>query len=396
MSALRQPTLLDRFLRRREDWQGGLALLLCCWVPLLLTSARLVSTIRQHAFAFDFHSEYWASGRYVLEGRSPFAPPTPDAVSLIHTYPAGPYPAPVAVLFAPFALIPVWAADVLFTAILVACLFSALYLLGVRDWRCYGATFLWAPIAFAVQTANLTLLFLLALAVVWRFRHHALASAIVVGAVISLKLFLWPLVVWLVATRRYAAAAWSVAVAATITLGTWAMLGFAGFRDYPRVARVFAHYYETSSYTPFAFLVELGAPTNLARAGGLALGIVTLGLVFVAARRNGSETTAFTLAVAAALLWSPIVWLHYFALLLVPLVILNPAFSPAWLLPAILWVCPGGAAPASAWKVALPLLVCSVVLVFAARGRWGRGPIGARARGGEGSPLGEAAHLPAA
>jgi len=53
-----------------------------------------------------------------------------------HAYPAGPYPAPVAVLFAPLGLIPAWLADVLFTGIVAASVFLALHLLGVRDWRC--------------------------------------------------------------------------------------------------------------------------------------------------------------------------------------------------------------------------------------------------------------------
>ena len=369
MSAVRQLTAVDLRAERRGGWSGGLALLLCFWVPALLTVVRLVATVREHAFAFDFHNYYWPTGRDVLHGHSPFPPPTPDAVSLTHTYPAGPYPAPVAVLFAPFGLLPVWLADVVFTAILITSLLFALHLVGVRDWRCYGAAFLWAPVAFGIQTANLTLLLLLGLAVLWRVRHRVVASAVVVGALVSLKLFLWPLVVWLLATRRYAAAAWSLVVAVGITLVTWGMLEFAGFQDYPRVARIFARYYETSSYTPFAFLVKLGVPTPWARGGGLALGVAALAAVFVAARRNRSETTSFTVAVAAALLWTPIVWLHYFALLLVPLAVLNPAFSPAWLLPAILWACPVGAAP-SAWKLALPLVVCALVLLVAPHDRW--------------------------
>jgi len=368
MSAVRQLTAVDRWAERRAGWAGGLALLFCCWVPALLTVVRFVATVRLHAFAVDFHN-YWASGRDVLHGRSPFPPPTPDAVSLLHTYPAGPYPAPAVVLFAPFGLVPVWLAAVIFTAILVTALFLALYLVGVRDWRCYGAAFLWAPIAFGIQTANLTLLLVLGLAVLWRLRHRVVASAIVVGVLVSLKLFLWPLVVWLFATRRYAAAVWSLAVAAVTTLATWWMLDFAGLQDYPRVARIFARYYETSSYTPFAFLVKLGVPTLPARGAGLALGVAALAAVFVAARRNRSETASFALAVAAALLCTPIVWLHYFALVLVPLAVLSPAFSLAWLLPAMLWVCPVGAAP-SAWKFAFPLVVFALVLLLAPHDRW--------------------------
>jgi len=366
--AFRRATACDRSAERQARWGDGVALLVCCWLPALLTVGRFVSTAREHAFAFDFHHYYWLSGHYALHGRSPFPPPTPDAVLLTHTYPAAPYPAPVPVFFAPFGLLPVQLAEVIFTAILVAALFFALHLVGVRDWRCYGAAFLWAPVAFAIQTANLTLLLLLGLAILWRLRGRIVGPAVVLGVLISLKLFLWPLGIWLLATRRYAAAAWSLVVAAAITLGTWAMLGFAGFQDYPRVARIFGRYYESSSYTPFSFLVHLGVPDPWARAGGLALGVAALVAVVVTARRNRSERTSFTIAVAAALLLTPIVWLHYFALMLVPLALLSPSFSVVWVLPVILWACPVGG-HMSTWKYAFPLVVFAVVLLLAQRVR---------------------------
>jgi hypothetical protein len=353
----------------RAQWLDGVALLFCCWVPVLLTVGRFFTTAREQAFALDFHHYYWLSGQYVLHGRSPFPPPTADAVLLTHIYPAGPYPAPVPVFFAPFALLPVQLAEVLFTAILMAALLLALYLLGVRDWRCYGAAFLWAPVAFAIQTANLTLLLILGLAILWRLRHRIAGPAAVLGVLISLKLFLWPLAIWLVATRRYAAAAWSLVVAAALTLGSWALLGFAGFRDYPSVVRMYGRYFETTSYTPFAFLVHLGVPTSLARVSGLALGLAALAAVVIAARRNRSEAASFTLAVATTLLLTPLVWLHYFALVLVPLAVLSPAFSVVWVLPVILWVCPVGG-PAATWKYSFPLLVCALVLLLADRARW--------------------------
>jgi Glycosyltransferase family 87 len=353
---------------QRAAWLGALALLVCCPVPVAVTAARLLSSIRDGAFAFDFHNYYWPSGHDVLHGRSPFPPPLAEVVHppFTHLYPAGPYPAPAVVLFAPFALMPLWLAEGLFTALLIGSLCLALRLVGVRDWRCYGAAFLWAPVGFAIQTANLTLLLLLGLAVLWRFRDRVAASAITLGVLVSLKLLLWPMVIWLLATRRYAAAAWSFLVAVAFTLGTWAILGFAGFENYLRVGRIFTHHYERSTYTPFAVLLNLGVPSNMARAGGIALGVVALAAVWLAARRNGGDAVSFAVAVGAVLVWAPITWLHYFALLLVPLGVLRPKLSVAWLLPAILWVSPVGGPP-STWQSALPLVVSAAVLLLAAR-----------------------------
>jgi hypothetical protein len=353
---------------QRAAWAGGLALLVCCSLPVLVTVARLASSIRHRAFAVDFHNYYWPSGRDVLHGHSPFPPPLPEVVysPFTHIYPAGPYPAPAVILFAPFGLLPLWVAEGLFTALLIGSLCLGLRLVGVHDWRCYGAAFLWAPVGFAIQTANLTLLLLLGLAVLWRVRDRVAASAIALGVLVSLKLLLWPMVVWLLATRRYAAAAWSFAVAVAATVGAWAMLGFAGFENYLRVGRIFTHHYERSTYTPFAVLLNLGVPSNMARAGGIALGVAALAGVWFTARRNGGDAVSFAVAVGAVLVWAPITWLHYFALLLVPLGVLRPKLSVAWLLPAILWVSPVGG-PASTWQSALPLVVSAAVLLLAAR-----------------------------
>jgi Glycosyltransferase family 87 len=353
---------------QRAAWAGGLALLVCYPVAVAVTVARLASSIRHGAFAFDFHNYYWPSGRDVLHGQSPFPPPLAEVVHppFTHLYPAGPYPAPAVVLFAPFGLMPLWLAEGLFTALLIGSLCLALRLVGVRDWRCYGAAFLWAPAGFAIQTANLTLLLLFGLAVLWRVRDRVAASAIALGVLVSLKLLLWPMVVWLLATRRYAAAAWSFLVAVAVTLGTWAMLGFAGFQDYLRVGRIFAHTYERSTYTPFAVLLNLGVPSAMARAGGTALAVAALAGVWFAARRNGGDAVSFAVAVGAVLLWAPITWLHYFAFLLVPLGVLRAKLSAAWFLPAILWVCPVGGPPSS-WQFALPLAVSAAVLLLAAR-----------------------------
>ena len=49
---------------------------------------------------------------------------------------------------------------------------------------------------------------------------------------------------------------------------------------------------------------------------------------------------SFTCAVAATLALSPIVWLHYLVVLLVPMAIVRPRFSLLWLLPVLLWVSP--------------------------------------------------------
>ena len=56
--------------------------------------------------------------------------------------------------------------------------------------------------------------------------------------------------------------------------------------------------------------------------------------------RREQEVRSFTLAVAASLALSPVVWLHYLTLLIAPLGLARPRFSALWLLPIVLWVSP--------------------------------------------------------
>ncbi len=70
------------------------------------------------------------------------------------------------------------------------------------------------------------------------------------------------------------------------------------------------------------------------------------------------------LAIVASLALSPIVWLHYFALLLVPLAITRPRFGPVWILPIALWVVPADGNGRAAWQTALTLVVFSAVVAL--------------------------------
>jgi hypothetical protein len=128
--------------------------------------------------------------------------------------------------------------------------------------------------------------------------------------------------------------------AAGLILVSWAAISFAGLADYTAMLRRLTSLEEGESYSVFAIATELGAPALVARALGALLMLGLLAGMFVATR-SGRTREGFCLAVTAALAASPIIWLHYFALLLVPVAISRPRLSLAWFLPIGLWVCAG-------------------------------------------------------
>ena len=217
----------------------------------------------------------------------------------------------------------------------------------------------------AIQTANLTLPLLLALAAIWALRHRAVLPGLVLALTLATKLFLWPVFVWLVATRRYRAAVASAATTAVLVGGSWALIGFAGLRDYPALMRVLTQALEHDSYTIFALASDLGAPDLLARGVGIAVGTATLLACWILGRR-GDETRSFTLAIVAALLLTPIIWLHYFALLLVPIAIVHKRLSLLWATPLLLWLFlqgfGNGTTFQTTWTLGVAALVATLLL----------------------------------
>jgi hypothetical protein len=318
---------------------------LASWVllgalPAIVVLLLFVSAIEDDAVAFDFRVFYGAA-EAVLDGESPYQDPEDENAVVARGYV---YPPLTAIGVIPLTVLPVEVAGLLVMALLVGAALAIPYVLGVRDWRCYGLLLLWPPVISAVQTGTVTLLLALGAALAWRYRDHAAVGASAVGATLSLKLILWPLLVWQAATRRVVAAVAALAVGVALALGSWAAIGFTGLREYPDVLRRLQDVVELDSYTLYVVALDAGASSTLARAIWLAAGIAVLAAVVLVARR-GDERRAFVLAVAAALLLSPIVWLHYFALLAVVVALARQRLSVAWFVPLALVITPGSGQP---------------------------------------------------
>jgi hypothetical protein len=74
------------------------------------------------------------------------------------------------------------------------------------------------------------------------------------------------------------------------------------------------------------------------------------------------ERQALFLTIILVLAASPLVWMHYFALLLVPLALERPRISLLWWLPLLMWICPA-TGRVDSWQEALVWLVTGTVLL---------------------------------
>jgi hypothetical protein len=134
------------------------------------------------------------AGSSVLHGQSPYVHPT---ATLLASNDRFVYPTPFALPFVPFSGIPERVAELVFLALSVAAVLGALWLLGVRDRRCYGAAFLGIPVFGALGVGSLGPFLLLLVAAGWRYRDRKVAG-IPLALAAATKLFLWPMLVWLV------------------------------------------------------------------------------------------------------------------------------------------------------------------------------------------------------
>jgi hypothetical protein len=318
-------------------------------------------------WAFDFR-QFWQGGRDVVNGVSPYPSAGLLATAGDHLDPEGirdvfrfPYPAGALALLAPFGLMSFSTAAAAWSALLIVSLLAGIWLLGVRDWRVVAVVVSSAPVISSVRLGTLTPLLVLLLAVAWRWRDRRFVPGSSVALAVSLKLFAWPLVAWLLATRRWLEAGVACAGAAVLTLGAWAAIGFEGLAEYPELLRRLTDVVADRGYSLVALGVEIGLPQAFAEVLPWVVGFALLAAVVTYGVR-GVDGSAFALAVIAALALTPIVWLHYFALLVVPLAIARPRLAWPWLLLWVFWLTPVQENEGDLWRIALAAALLGIVL----------------------------------
>jgi hypothetical protein len=362
-ATVRAPSRLDPAVVQRLKRYAAIAF--CGVLPVFALILLFESVSGDSTLAVDFRPFYRGADA-ILDGQSPY-PAASDPL----TAETGPY------VYPPLgALVSIAAQVVSFetagVALMVLLTLAALAIpavLGVRDWRCYGVILLWPPMWNAIQTGNMTLLLGLAAALAWRFRDSRAIPSALIGVTLAAKLFLWPLVVWLAATRRLLTAGLTVAIGLALLALSWAAIGFAGLADYPELMRRLQDSVGKDSYTLYIVGLDLGLPSPLARMLWLAVGGALLAAVVVLGRR-GDERSAFILAVAASLALTPIVWLHYLALLLLVVALAQPRLGLLWFLPLGLVVTPGSGHP-SPFETAATLAIAALVIGLALRSSLG-------------------------
>lgn len=329
------------------------------FIAVLWTSAFIAFSLAEGLLAWDVRFAYLPAAEAVLDGESPY-PALDDPI--LEDQKGYVYPPQLAVALTPLAPLPIDLVALVVTAGMLAMLWLTLRLLDVRDVRCYAAAVLWMPVASGVLLANVSIPLALVLAVTWRYRQRVRAPAVALGLAVAAKFLLWPMLVWTVATRRWRVTVSAVIVGVAVTFLAWAAIGFAGVGGYDDLLRRLSEIQSENSYSIVGMASTIGFGETVGQLATVVVGGSLLVACFALARR-GDEFRSFTCAVAATLALSPIVWLHYLVLLLVPLAIARPRFSLIWLVPILLWTSPRPGY-AEGYATFLPALAAAILVAL--------------------------------
>jgi hypothetical protein len=166
----------------------------------------------------------------------------------------------------------------------------------------------------------------------WRMRERPRAF-IFAGPIVAAKLFLAPVLLWLLLARRHRALAWACAgLAASVGLGF--LLGPISAGSYARMLSQLSAHEARLGMSLVGLLMNRG----LSLAAGQALaGLLALALLIWARRRYGwarDERVLFCTGVLVSLILTPVLWSHYLVLVAVCLLVFDARLR--WLVALVL------------------------------------------------------------
>ncbi len=287
------------------------------------------------------------AGQAVLHGHDPYSSTHSET---IRTNAAFVYPLAVAWWFAPLSA--VGSASHLIYAIL------SLLAIGLSCWLARpgqpviaALVLLSSAAVIGLQDGSVNPWLLLGLIVAWRWRDRPVVAGLAVAALIICKLFLWPVLGWLLLSRRYRAAA-TAAVVSGVVLVAGFTFGPLGTSAYASMLHVLSGLEAPHAAGLSGLLIHWHASLALATVIATAIAMLLLGAAGYQYRRGpaggGREVLVFGAAVVAALFASPIVWHHYYLLLAAPLLLATRSVWPFVVLSLASWA---AAAPHSTTTV---------------------------------------------
>jgi alpha-1,2-mannosyltransferase len=202
-------------------------------------------------------------------------------------------------------------------AVLIACLAAA----HGDPWRptlvlcsCFTIT--------GLQLGALSPLLFAGTVFLWLLRDRPVALGLLAAAVVVSKLFLAPLLIWLLLARRWRAFAYASGFTLAL-LAAGFLLGPIGVPPYAHILLQLGAHEARAGFGLIGALLNAGLAPAAAHTTVLVLTAAVFAGAYLHHRRERDERVLFCAGIVGSLLLTPILWSHYLVLLAVPLLALG-------------------------------------------------------------------------
>lgn len=259
--------------------------------------------------AVEFRTFYTAANT-LLSGKSPYPTPGTGVVRGGHAFV---YPITTLAYFIPFTTLPYNVALDLFRVAEIGLILVSVKLLLKNEANfAVGVLILVSSFAItALQVLSVEPILLFFIALSWRYRNSVFIGSISLALAIGVKLFLLPLLLWYLLSKRYRA--FSISVFAVIILIAPTGFFVSSLTAYYHILQRLSGYESASGLSLVSLLDILVHSETVAfwLTASLAL-VFTLLLVYVKKKIDPPDRYLFAAIVLWSLIESPIVWSHYF------------------------------------------------------------------------------------
>jgi alpha-1,2-mannosyltransferase len=301
----------------RSDARGPLFWLRLVGAPLLAVAV-IVLVFLPLSPAYDLNV-FLRAGSALLHGRALYPDPKSPAVYSGSSFV---YPYLAAFPFVPLAAMAPHLATILFFVLSVSAVLAACYVAVPGDpWP--ATLVLCASFTISgLQLGALSPLLFAGTLFLWHFRDRPRLLGVIAAVVVVSKLFLAPLLIWLLLARRYRAFAYAVAsTAVLLTVGF--VLGPIAPGPYLHLLSRLGSHEARAGFGLIGSLMSNGVGPGAAQLAAITVAFSALAAAYVHWRAVGDERVLFCAAIIASLVATPVLWSHYLVLLAVPLLLLG-------------------------------------------------------------------------
>jgi alpha-1,2-mannosyltransferase len=259
------------------------------------------------------------AGSAVLHGHDPYpAIGTPE----VYSGSAYVYPYLYSWVFAPLAALPVGAGEAVGVGLMAVVVALTASWARPRQPAVPALVLMTAFTVTGLQLGTLSPLLLAGLIGLWLLRDRPVLFALLAAPLLAAKVFLLPVLLWPLLTRRWRTLGLSCAGIALL-LGIGFGVGPLSAHEYLRLLSSLGSHEAATGMGMISRLRAAGTGPQLAQGAAFAVAAGLVAAAWWQSRRHPERADGllFGAAVLASLLMTPVLWSHYLALLLAPLLV---------------------------------------------------------------------------